>query len=197
MLSYRYHTLTLAFLAAALPWFLEAAVLETSRLAPILSAPREASSLPGRAPQPKVAKDRWPPLSARELDHHIGAAAIEHGVSHELIRAVIETESRFDPFAISARGACGLMQLMPGTAERFGVRDCFDVRENIRAGTRFLKVLLTRYDGSISLSMAAYNAGEGAVARHGGIPPYRQTQEYVRKVEKLLADLSLVRRTDS
>jgi soluble lytic murein transglycosylase-like protein len=78
------------------------------------------------------------------------------------------------------------MQLMPGTVRRFGVVDCFDVRENVAAGTRFLKVLLTRYQGSIALSVAAYNAGEGAVARHGGIPPYGQTRAYVRRVQALL-----------
>jgi soluble lytic murein transglycosylase-like protein len=78
------------------------------------------------------------------------------------------------------------MQLMPATARRFGVDDCFDARQNIGAGTRFLKVLLTRYRGSVPLSVAAYNAGEGAVARHGGIPPYRQTRAYVRRVQTLL-----------
>ncbi len=121
------------------------------------------------------------------FDPYINAASREHGVSHELIRAIIQTESEFDHRAVSSRGACGLMQLMPGTARRFGVVDCFDARENILAGTRYLKLLLTRYDGSVSLSIAAYNAGEGAVARHGGIPPYRQTQAYVRKVIALLA----------
>ena len=127
------------------------------------------------------------PPRAPTIEEHIQAAAAEHGVSRELIRAVIEIESRFDPLAISARGACGLMQLMPATARRFGVVDCHDARQNIHAGTRFLKVLLIRYDGDIPLSMAAYNAGEGAVARHRGIPPYRQTRAYVRNVERLLA----------
>lgn len=133
----------------------------------------------------------------QDIDRHIEMAATEHGVSRELIRAVIETESRFDPLAISARGACGLMQLMPATARRFGVLDCHDVSQNIHGGTRFLKALLARYDGDISLSMAAYNAGEGAVARHGGIPPYRQTRAYVRNVERLLAAGSEARATGS
>ena len=121
------------------------------------------------------------------FDPYIDAASREHGVSHELIRAIIQTESEFDHQAMSPRGACGLMQLMPRTARRFGVVDCFDARENILGGTRYLKLLLTRYDGSVALSIAAYNAGEGAVARHGGIPPYRQTRAYVRKVIDLLA----------
>jgi len=121
-----------------------------------------------------------------DLNRVIDDAAREHGVSRHLIRAIIETESEFDPLAVSSRGACGLMQLMPGTLRRFGVVDCFDVRENVAAGTRFLKALLIRYEGSIALSVAAYNAGEGAVARHRGIPPYRQTRAYVRKVEGIL-----------
>ena len=121
------------------------------------------------------------------FDPYIHAASREHGVSHELIRAIIQTESEFDRLAMSPRGACGLMQLMPRTARRFGVVDCFDARENILGGTRYLKLLLTRYDGRVALSIAAYNAGEGAVARHGGIPPYRQTRAYVRKVIALLA----------
>jgi soluble lytic murein transglycosylase-like protein len=121
-----------------------------------------------------------------DVDSVINAAAREHGVSRHLIRAIIETESEFDPLAVSSRGACGLMQLMPGTVRRFGVADCFDVRENVGGGTRFLKVLLTRYQGSIALSVAAYNAGEGAVARHRGIPPYGQTRAYVRRVQALL-----------
>jgi soluble lytic murein transglycosylase-like protein len=122
-----------------------------------------------------------------DVDRVINAAAREHGVSRHLIRAIIETESEFDSFAVSSRGACGLMQLMPGTVRRFGVADCFDVRENVSAGTRFLKVLLTRYQGSIALSVAAYNAGETAVARHRGIPPYGQTRAYVRRVQAILA----------
>ena len=121
-----------------------------------------------------------------DVDRVIDAAAREHGVNRHLIRAIIEAESEFDPLAVSSRGACGLMQLMPGTVRRFGVADCFDVRENVGGGTRFLKVLLTRYQGSIALSVAAYNAGEGAVARHRGIPPYGQTRAYVRRVQALL-----------
>jgi len=127
-----------------------------------------------------------PEPEAIDVDRIIDDASREHGVSRHLIRAIIETESEFDPLAVSSRGACGLMQLMPVTVRRFGVADCFDMRENVAAGTRFLKVLLTRYQGSIVLSVAAYNAGEGAVARHRGIPPYGQTRAYVRRVQALL-----------
>lgn len=127
------------------------------------------------------------PSEVFDVDLIIDRTAREHGVSRHLIRAVIEAESEFDPLAVSSRGACGLMQLMPGTVRRFGVDDCFDIRENVTAGTRLLKALLVRYEGSISLSVAAYNAGERAVARHRGIPPYRETRAYVRRVQSLLA----------
>jgi soluble lytic murein transglycosylase-like protein len=127
------------------------------------------------------------PLPASDFSLHIEAAARKNGVRPELIRAIIETESRFDASAVSERGACGLMQLMPRTARSLGVVDCFNASENIHAGARHLSVLLKRYEGSLDMSIAAYNAGEGAVARHRGIPPYRQTRAYVRKVTALLA----------
>lgn len=137
-----------------------------------------------------VAAARGPRVSAAvAFTRVIDDAAREHGVSRELIRAIIQTESEFDPRAVSSHGACGLMQLMPGTVRRFRVANCFDARENVLAGTRFLKVLLTRYEGNLALSIAAYNAGEGAVARHRGIPPYRQTRAYVRRVRALLASV--------
>jgi soluble lytic murein transglycosylase-like protein len=148
-------------------------------------APRSGTTLDKVAPTlPSLSA----PPEAVDVARIIDEAAREHGVNPDLIRAVIETESEFDPLARSSRGACGLMQLMPGTVSRFGVADCFDARENVAAGTRLLKVLLTRYQGSIDLSVAAYNAGEGAVARHGGIPPYRQTQAYVRRVQAILVN---------
>jgi soluble lytic murein transglycosylase-like protein len=124
---------------------------------------------------------------APDFSPYILAAAKKNGVSPDLIRAIIEAESRFDASAVSARGACGLMQLMPRTARSLGVVDCFNARENIHAGARHLGALLKRYEGSLDMSIAAYNAGEGAVARHRGIPPYRQTRAYVRRVTALLA----------
>ena len=122
----------------------------------------------------------------REFDQHIEAASILHGVSRELIRAIIQVESAFDSLAVSTAGARGLMQLMPATARRFGVADSFDPRQNIFGGTRYLRVLLDTYGGDISLSAAAYDAGESAVARYNGIPPYPETRNYVRKVNALL-----------
>jgi soluble lytic murein transglycosylase-like protein len=121
-----------------------------------------------------------------EFDVHIDAAAAQAGVSRELVWAIIEAESGFDQRAVSPAGAAGLMQLMPAAARRFGVTDSLDARQNIFGGTRYLRVLLDTYGGDVSLSAAAYNAGEGAVARYGGIPPYGTTRAYVRRVNALL-----------
>jgi soluble lytic murein transglycosylase-like protein len=93
-----------------------------------------------------------------------------------------EAESAFDPSAVSHKGAQGLLQLMPQTAERFGVRDAFDASQNVDGGARYIKWLLERYDGRIDLALAGYNAGEAAVDRYQGIPPYRETQAYVVRV---------------
>jgi Transglycosylase SLT domain len=107
--------------------------------------------------------------------------------NRDLVRAIIQVESAFDNLAVSTAGARGLMQLMPATARRFGVTDSFNAGQNILAGTRYLRVLLDRYAGDVSLAAAAYNAGETAVSRFNGIPPYRETQTYVRRVNALLA----------
>jgi soluble lytic murein transglycosylase-like protein len=110
------------------------------------------------------------------------ATARKHGLDPELVLAVVGVESAFQPEAVSPKGAQGLMQLMPGTAESLGVEDAFDPGQNLDGGVRHLGALLTLYDGDLSRALAAYNAGEGAVARHGGIPPFRETREYVRRV---------------
>jgi len=121
-----------------------------------------------------------------EFEPFIQEASTRHGVRAELVRAVIQTESAYDQRAVSGAGARGLMQLMPDTARRFGVRDAFDARDNILGGVRYLRVLLDLFRGDVALATAAYNAGEGAVARHGGVPPYRETRDYVRKIQALL-----------
>jgi soluble lytic murein transglycosylase-like protein len=126
-----------------------------------------------------------PSLNSK-FDVHIDDAAARHGVSRELVRAIIQVESGFDRLAVSGAGARGLMQLMPATARRFGVINRFDARQNIFGGTRYLRALLDHYRGDISLTAAAYNAGVTCVARYHGIPPYKQTQDYVRKVTALL-----------
>ena len=127
----------------------------------------------------------WLQLSAPSWTRYaadVQAIAREHGVSPALIEAVIRTESGFDPGAVSPKGAAGLMQLMPKTASALGVADRFDPRESIRGGVRHLRYLLERYRGSVVLALAAYNAGEGAVDAHRGVPPYPETQQYVRSV---------------
>ena len=121
-----------------------------------------------------------------EYDNHILDAGAAHGVSSELIKAVIQAESEFDRLAVSSKGAQGLMQLMPGTARRFGVSDPFDPRQNIFGGVQYLRFLLDMFNGNVALALAGYNAGENAVTRYGGIPPYRETQNYVDKIQSIL-----------
>jgi hypothetical protein len=108
--------------------------------------------------------------------------ATEQALPPELIHSVIQTESNYNPFAISPKGALGIMQLVPETARRFGVSNAFNAEENIQGGAKYLKYLLNLYHGDYPLALAAYNAGEGAVARHGGVPPYPETRNYVNTV---------------
>src|ERR1700722_35845 len=110
-------------------------------------------------------------------------ASERHHVDPALIRAVIQTESNWNSGALSRKGAGGLMQLIPTTAQRFGATDLFNPQQNIDAGVRYLKTLLERYNGNLDLALAAYNAGEGAVDRAHGIPAFRETRDYVRKVQ--------------
>jgi soluble lytic murein transglycosylase-like protein len=112
----------------------------------------------------------------------IRQAAILYQIPEELIRAVIKCESDYDPRAVSPTGAQGLMQIMPQTAMRMQVRDAFDPRESIFGGTRYLRVLANMFNGDLVLTIAGYNAGEGAVVRYAGIPPYEETQGYVTRV---------------
>ncbi len=124
-----------------------------------------------------------------EFDHHIEAAAALHQLNPNLVKAVIKAESDFDRWAVSSKGAQGLMQLWPPTARRFGVSDPFDARQNIFAGTQYLRILLDMFQGDVSLALAGYNAGENAVRRYGGIPPYRETRDYVRKVHRFMGSV--------
>lgn len=117
----------------------------------------------------------------------IRAAALQHGVDESIVRAIIHAESSFNPNALSRVGAQGLMQLMPATARRFGVNNAFDATQNIRGGVQYLAWLLRRYNGDLTLAAAGYNAGEGAVDKYKGVPPYSETRLYVQRV-RVLAD---------
>lgn len=112
-------------------------------------------------------------------------AAERHRMNPDLIRAVIQTESGWNAGAVSRKGAVGLMQLIPTTAQRFGVKDMFSPKQNVDAGVRYLKSLLERYGGNLELALAAYNAGEGAVDRARGVPSFRETRNYVQRVQSL------------
>ncbi|MEG2359502.1 lytic transglycosylase domain-containing protein [Acinetobacter sp.] len=116
------------------------------------------------------------------FDHIIKQAAQQHGVSEGLIKAVMHTESGFNVNARSPVGAQGLMQLMPATARRFNVSNAYDPQQNINAGAKYLAWLLKRFNGNTALVLAGYNAGEGNVKKYGGVPPFRETQDYVRRV---------------
>jgi soluble lytic murein transglycosylase-like protein len=113
----------------------------------------------------------------------VDVVADRMGLERRLAHAIVRAESNYDPYAVSSKGAMGLMQLMPATARQYGVEraDLFDVEQNLQTGMRHFRLLMERLD-NLPLALAAYNAGEGAVQRYGGIPPYRETQNYVRKI---------------
>ena len=124
-------------------------------------------------------------LNTASYQAEITAAARDYGVDESIVRAIIHAESSFNPMALSHAGAQGLMQLMPATARRFGVTNSYDASQNIRGGVQYLAWLLKRFNGNLTLAAAGYNAGEGAVDRHGGVPPYQETQRYVVRVGQL------------
>jgi soluble lytic murein transglycosylase-like protein len=124
-------------------------------------------------------------VSAAEIDRAIQDSAQRHNVDANLVRAIIKVESNYNPGAVSRKGAMGLMQLMPSTAQQLNVSNPFDPEENVDAGVRHLKHLLDNFGGDLQLSLAAYNAGAGAVTRNNGVPPYAETQNYVKRITQI------------
>lgn len=143
------------------------------------SSRRPASSVENSGPKRVVMPSPGSAVRATRFDDYIREASRLYRIPEALIRAVIKVESNFDPRSVSPANARGLMQMIPATAERMMVNDIFDPRQNILGGTRYLRILANTFNGNLQLTIAAYNAGERAVARYGGIPPYEETQHYV------------------
>jgi soluble lytic murein transglycosylase-like protein len=137
------------------------------------------------SPGPVLNYNQGKSFTPEQVDAAIEKAAAEHNVDPNLVRAVIKVESNFNPNAVSRKGAMGLMQLMPQTARQLKVTNPFDPEQNVDAGVRHLKQLMESYGGDVKLSLAAYNAGQGSVARSGGIPHFAETRNYVKRITNL------------
>ncbi|MDT8321792.1 MAG: lytic transglycosylase domain-containing protein [Xanthomonadales bacterium] len=170
-------------------WVDENGVVTFTNVAPPASRSYQVLRFPCYASDPKCRSVNWEkvPLNLGSFEQEIRAAARVNAVEESLIRAIIHAESAYQPDAQSPKGAQGLMQLMPATQLELEVTDPFDPLVNIHGGTRYLSMLLVEFNGDFELAAAAYNAGSGAVRRHGGIPPFAETREYVRRV-KILYD---------
>jgi soluble lytic murein transglycosylase-like protein len=150
------------------------------RYAILIAAPKLAAAPLPAAP---LRKGKSGLAAKAGYDRLVDEVSRRHGLDSALLHAVISVESRYNPKAVSRKGAAGLMQLMPGTAKRYGVADRFDPRQNLDGGARYLRDLLRMFGNNVSLALAAYNAGENAVAKYGNrIPPYRETLNYVPRV---------------
>ena len=143
-----------------------------------------ASEIRGFVPDEVIDEVLAPSAPGTDIRALAIATAQRHGLDPNLVLAVIGVESGFQPGAVSNKGAQGLMQLMPGTARDMGVADAMDPAQNLDGGTRYLRMLIAQYGGDVGRALAAYNAGPGAVKRHGGVPPYRETHHYIDRVLK-------------
>jgi len=177
--SARFHSFRLAKFAS----FAIISLFFLSNFAGFLFSPVFAPSVNATTPQVETIPEDIPLSGDCDLDWIIYHAGEKAGVDPRFIHAVIKQESRYNPKAVSHVGAQGLMQMMPATAKRFGLKDPFDPAANIEAGTKYLKFLLKRFNGDVSLALAGYNAGEGSVDKYNGVPPYGETQNYVKKIQ--------------
>lgn len=173
----------------------QAAAAQSASLAPLRKAlaatgPAIAGSDTDLLSRPSAPEFPCEPLSPEVWNPLVSAAAEQEGLSAELLAAVIRQESAFRPCAVSPKGAMGLMQLMPATAQLLGVKDPFDPKENVDAGAKFLKMLLSRYGGNLALALGAYNAGPGRVDAAGGVPPIAETRDYVTDILTRLAEMA-------
>ncbi len=168
-------------------WVDEDGIVNYSNVAPPEDGEFDVLRFPCYASDPKCRSVAWEkvPLNTRSFSSEIRTAAQAYAVEESLIRAIIHAESAYQPDAVSPKGAQGLMQLMPETQKELQVENPFDPEQNIRGGATYLAQLLDEFQGDVEMAAAAYNAGPGAVQRHRGIPPYDETQEYVRRVSIL------------
>jgi soluble lytic murein transglycosylase-like protein len=174
-------------LAQVYKWVDENGIVTFSNIAPPTDQDFQVLRFPCYAADPKCRSVSWEkvPLNTRSYSREIHSAAAFNSVDESLIRAIIHAESAYQPDARSPKGAQGLMQLMPATAAEMQVTNPFDPAENIEGGTRYLSQLLAEFNGDIELATAAFNAGASAVYKYGGVPPYDETREYVRRVRIL------------
>ena len=168
-------------------WVDENGIINYSNTAPPTDHDFAVLNFPCYASDPKCRSVAWEkvPLNTRSFAGVIRDASVSNAVDESLIRAIIHAESAYQVEAQSPKGAQGLMQLMPDTQAELDVGDPFDPAENIRGGARYLAQLLTEFDGDVELAAAAYNAGPSAVNRYGGVPPFEETREYVRRIRIL------------